>query len=263
MSERPARLAYIDCFSGVSGDMLLGALLHAGAPLADLRAGLARLPLVGYTLEAEEIENHGIRGVRAHVRLDDEAHAHRRLADITVLIEAASLPARARERALAIFQRLASAESVVHGVTPEEITFHEVGAIDSIVDIVGVALGLEALDISDLYCSELPLTSGRVTSAHGPLPVPAPATLELLKGTNAVWRPLDAQGELVTPTGAAVVAALAPLRAPHPPRDRDGLRLRDTRAALGELRPAGDWRGARRSKHPHARGSGRARGPDP
>jgi uncharacterized protein (TIGR00299 family) protein len=214
MRELPTKLAYIDCFSGVSGDMLLGALLHAGAPLDDLRAGLARLPLTGYTLEAEEIEDHGIRGIRAHVRIDGEEHAHRRLADITALIEAASLPARARERALAIFQRLANAEAAVHGVTPEEITFHEVGAVDSIVDIVGVALGLEALDISDLYCSELPLTSGRVSSAHGPLPVPAPATLELLKGTDAVWRPLDAQGELVTPTGAAVVAALARFERP-------------------------------------------------
>ncbi|HEX8730466.1 MAG TPA: nickel pincer cofactor biosynthesis protein LarC, partial [Ktedonobacterales bacterium] len=214
MAKRAARLAYLDCFSGVSGDMLLGALIHAGAPLDMLRAGLARLPLTGYTLEAEEISDHGIHGVRATVRLAGEEHAHRRLAEITALIEAAGLPARARERALAIFRRLAAAEGAVHGVAPEEITFHEVGAVDSIVDIVGAALGLEALDIGDLYCSELPLTSGRVKSSHGLLPVPGPATLELLKGTGAVWRPLDAQGELVTPTGAAVAATLARFERP-------------------------------------------------
>lgn len=208
-------LAYIDCFSGVSGDMLLGALLHAGAPLDDLRAGLARLPLTGYTLEAEEISDHSIRGVRARVRLDESVeHAHRRLADVTAIIAAGKLPDRARERALAIFQRLAKAEGAIHGIAPEEVTFHEVGAVDSIVDTVGVALGLESLDIADVYCSELPLTSGRVKSAHGALPVPAPATLELLKGTDATWRPLDAQGELVTPTGAAVVATLARFERP-------------------------------------------------
>ncbi len=203
-------LAYVDCFSGVSGDMLLGALLHAGAPLDALRAGLARLPLTGYTLEAEAVSEHGISGVRARVRLEAaEKQAHRRLAEVTAIIAAGDRPARARERARAIFQRLAEAEGVIHGVAPEEVTFHEVGAVDSIVDTVGVALGLELLDIGELYCSELPLTSGRVRAAHGALPVPAPATLELLKGTDAVWRPVATEGELVTPTGAAVVATLA------------------------------------------------------
>ncbi|HET9109995.1 MAG TPA: nickel pincer cofactor biosynthesis protein LarC [Ktedonobacterales bacterium] len=207
-------LAYVDCFSGVSGDMLLGALLHAGAALDDLRVGLARLPLTGYMLEADDINDHGIRGVRAHVRMDDTEQAHRRLADVEAIITAAGLPERASERALVIFRRLAAAEGVVHGIAPEAVSFHEVGAVDSIVDTVGVALGLELLGIDDLYCSELPLTSGRVRSAHGPLPVPAPATLELLKGTGATWRPVDAEGELVTPTGAAVVAALARFERP-------------------------------------------------
>ncbi|HEX2349946.1 MAG TPA: LarC family nickel insertion protein, partial [Ktedonobacterales bacterium] len=173
-------LAYVDCFSGVSGDMLLGALLHAGVALDDLRAGLARLPLAGYTLEADAVSEHGIRGVRARVRQTQTEHAHRRLADVSAIIAAGGLPQRAEQRALAIFRRLAEAEGAVHGVTPEEITFHEVGAVDSIVDTVGVALGLELLGVDDLYCSELPLTSGRVRAAHGALPVPAPATLELL-----------------------------------------------------------------------------------
>ena len=207
-------LAYVDCFSGVSGDMLLGALLHAGVALDDLRAGLARLPLTGYTVEADDISDHGIRGVRAHVWVDETEHAHRRLADVEAIIAAGGLPERARERALAIFRRLAAAEGAVHGIAPEEVTFHEVGAVDSIIDTVGVALGLELLGVDDLYCSELPLTSGRVRSAHGPLPVPAPATLELLKGTDAVWRPVPTEGELVTPTGAAVVAALARFERP-------------------------------------------------
>ncbi len=208
-------LAYLDCFSGVSGDMLLGALIHAGVSLDDLRAGLARLPLTGYSLEAEEVSEHGIRGVRAKVRLDEsEEHAHRRLADITDIIAAGGLPSRASERAVTIFQRLAAAEAAVHGVAADEVTFHEVGAVDSIIDTVGVALGFELLGVERLYCSELPLTSGRVRSAHGPLPVPAPATLELLKGTDAVWRPVQTEGELVTPTGAAVVAALASFERP-------------------------------------------------
>ena len=208
-------LGYLDLFSGASGDMLLGALIHAGAPLDDLRAGLARLPLNGYTLEAEEVSDHGIRGVRAHVRLDGAVeHAHRRLADVRATIEAGGLPERARIQALAIFQRLAEAEGAIHGVAPDEVTFHEVGAVDSIVDTVGVALGLDLLGVDDLYCSELPLTSGRARSSHGPIPVPAPATLELLKGTDAVWRPVPGEGELVTPTGAAIVAALARFERP-------------------------------------------------
>jgi pyridinium-3,5-bisthiocarboxylic acid mononucleotide nickel chelatase len=208
-------LLWLDCFSGISGDMLLGALLDAGLDLAALRGALAPLPLSGYALEAEPVTEHGISGTRLHVRLDERAPpAHRRLADIIALLDAASLPQRAYMRALAVFQRLAEAEATIHGTTPEEVTFHEVGAADSIVDIVGAALALDLLDITDIYCSELPLTSGRVRSAHGALPVPAPATLELLRGTDAVWRSVPTEGELVTPTGAAIVAALARFERP-------------------------------------------------
>ena len=203
-------LLWLDCFSGISGDMLLGALLDAGLDLDALRDGLATLPLSGYTLEAADVTEHGISGARLHVLLDERApHAHRRLADIIALMDAAQLPQRAHERALAVFRRLAEAEGAIHGTSPDEVTFHEVGAVDSIVDIVGAALALDMLDIDDVYCSELPLTSGRVRSAHGALPVPAPATLELLRGTNAIWRSVPAEGELVTPTGAALVATLA------------------------------------------------------
>jgi len=209
------KLAYLDCFSGVSGDMLLGALLDAGLPLAELRAGLAALPLTGFELAAEPVTDHGIHGTRAVVRLDDAApHEHRRIADIETLLASSALRPRVRERALAIFRRLAAAEARIHGTTPEAVTFHEVGAVDAIVDITGATLGLELLGVEELYCSELPLTSGHVRSAHGPLPVPAPATLELLRETGARWRSVPAEGELVTPTGAAIIATLARFERP-------------------------------------------------
>jgi uncharacterized protein (TIGR00299 family) protein len=203
-------LAYLDCFSGISGDMLLGALLHAGLGLEDLRAGLATLPLSGYTLEAERVTDHSLSGVRCVVRVEEpDPHGHRHLREIREILAAGRLPERAHERALAIFTRLAEAEGAIHGVSPEEVGFHEVGAVDSIVDIVGTALGFELLGIEEIYCSELPLTSGRVRSSHGPLPVPAPATLELLKDSGVVWKTVPGEGELVTPTGAAVSATLA------------------------------------------------------
>ncbi len=208
-------IAYLDCFSGISGDMLLGALIDAGVSLEALRAGLAALPLAGYSLEAERVTDHGISGTRAVVRVEDGIQQElRHLAEIDALIEVANLPPRAAARAHAIFARLAAAEATIHGTTPQEVHFHEVGAVDSIVDIVGGALGLELLGVDEVYCSELPLTSGRVKAAHGALPVPAPATVELLKGTDAVWRPVATEGELVTPTGAAFAATLARFERP-------------------------------------------------
>lgn len=208
-------IAYVDCFSGISGDMLLGALLDAGLDLEALRAGLASLPLAGYTLAAERVTDHSISGTRALVKLDaTESQEHRHLAQIEAQIDAAALPERAQARAKAIFRRLGEAEARIHNTSVEEVHFHEVGAVDSIVDIVGVALGFELLGVEEVYCSELPLTSGRTRSEHGPLPVPAPATLELLRETGAVWRSVAAEGELVTPTGAAVVTALARFERP-------------------------------------------------
>src|SRR5579875_1053861 len=144
-------IAYVDCFSGISGDMLLGALLDAGLSLDALRSGLATLPLTGYTLSAERVTDHGISGTRARVILDEgEAsdHQHRRLQDIAELL-AQGLAPHVHERTMAIFRRLAEAEGAVHGVAPEEVTFHEVGAVDSIVDIAGVVLGLDLLGITD------------------------------------------------------------------------------------------------------------------
>lgn len=212
-------LAYLDCFSGISGDMLLGALLDAGLDLEALRTGLASLPLARYTLTVEPVTEHGVSGMRARVLVDglvdgSAPQEHRRLAEVEAILNAGGLPERARETALVVFRRLAAAEAAIHGTTPQQVTFHEVGAVDSLVDIAGAALGLELLGVTEIYCSELPLTSGRVTSAHGALPVPAPATVELLKETGAMWRPVPTEGELVTPTGAAILATLARFERP-------------------------------------------------
>ena len=228
-------IAYLDCFSGISGDMLLGALLDAGLDAATLRKGLAALDLPGWSLDARRVTEHGISGTRVTVSVAAEedrgaevpahearvespsvpAHAeHRAYRDIVALIERSRLSARVQEQTLAAFGRLAAAEAQVHGTTPDAVTFHEVGAVDSIVDIAGAYIAFEALGVTQIYCSPLPLTTGRVKSAHGALPVPAPAVLALLAGTGAEWVPVEAargaraeaRGELVTPTGALFAA---------------------------------------------------------
>ncbi|MBO0777533.1 MAG: nickel pincer cofactor biosynthesis protein LarC [Ktedonobacteraceae bacterium] len=208
------RIAYLDCHSGISGDMFLGALLNAGLPLETLREQLALLPVTGYQLKLEPFEDKGIRGARLDVALDQQDQPHRHLSDIETILRSSGLPERVRETALAIFRRLGEAEAHVHGTTIEEVHFHEVGAVDAIVDITGAAIGIEALGISQLYASSLPLTTGRVRTAHGLLPVPAPATLEILRRVNAPWKSCPVEGELVTPTGAAILATLARFETP-------------------------------------------------
>jgi uncharacterized protein (TIGR00299 family) protein len=206
-------IAVLDCFSGISGDMLLGALVDAGVDVGALRAGLSSLELSGWRLEVERASDHGLAGTRAHVVVDGaDAQPHRHLAEVEAVLAAAGLPERTHTRALAVFHRLAVAEAAVHGTTIEAIEFHEVGAVDSIVDVAGVALGLELLGIEKLYCASVPMpTGGFVATQHGSLPVPAPATLALLTGSGiAIHRPPeDVSAELVTPTGAAIIAALA------------------------------------------------------
>lgn len=209
------RIAYLDCFSGVSGDMLLGALLDAGAPLEVLRTELGKLPLTGYRLEATKAQRASIAATKATVALEEAKQPHRRLPDILSLIEQSSLPPDDKQRAGDVFRRLADAEARVHGREPESVDFHEVGAVDAIVDVVGAVVGLRLLGIEALYCSPLPAGGGAVAAAHGELPVPAPATLELLARAGA---PLaggpDAAVELVTPTGAALVTTLARFERP-------------------------------------------------
>lgn len=208
------RIAYLDCHSGISGDMFLGAMLDAGFPLATLRHALASLPVSGYQLKLEQFQDKGIRGARFVVALAEQEQPTRHFSDIVTLLQAATLSSSARERAIAMFRCIAEAEAAVHGSTLEEVHFHEVGAIDAIVDIVGAALAVETLGIETLYASALPLSSGHVKTAHGLLPVPAPATLEILRRVSAPWRPCPVEGEMVTPTGAAILATLARFETP-------------------------------------------------
>ncbi len=202
------RIAYWDCFSGISGDMALGALLDAGLDLDHLRMELQKLSVGGWEIEAERVVRYGIGGTKAHVRTQPQ-HVHRRLADIRTILHQSSLDPRVRDRAFAVFGRLADAEGYVHGVGADAVHFHEVGALDAIVDIVGVVIGLALLDIEEVYASPLPLGSGWIKAAHGLIPVPGPAVLQLL---GAVQAPITADTtpfELVTPTGAALLAEFA------------------------------------------------------
>jgi uncharacterized protein (TIGR00299 family) protein len=199
------RTLYIDCIGGVAGDMLLGALLDAGASVDLTPFDLA--------IETGKAERHGIAATTTRI-VGAAEQPHRDWATIRTLIDGAGLPERARERAQEAFRRLAIAEGRIHDVEPERVHFHEVGAIDAIGEIAGVALALESLAIDRVVCSPLPLGRGFVDAAHGRLPLPAPATVELLRGAPVYG--VEIELELVTPTGAALVAALADSFGPLP-----------------------------------------------
>jgi uncharacterized protein (TIGR00299 family) protein len=207
-------IAYLDCHSGISGNMFLGAMLDAGLGLDTLKHALSGLPVAGYELVLERFQDKGIQGSHFDVVLAEQQQQTRHLSDIVTLIESATLSSRVREMAIAIFQRLAEAEATVHGTSIEDVHFHEVGAIDAIVDITGAAIAIEAMGITQLYASPLPMSSGHVQTSHGLMPVPAPATLEILRRVAAPWRPCPVEGELVTPTGAAILATLAQFQMP-------------------------------------------------
>jgi uncharacterized protein (TIGR00299 family) protein len=210
-------VAYFDAPSGISGDMSLGALIDAGLSLDALAQGLREaLPDLGsYRLATEPAMQHGIGGTRLWVVLDaDDLQPQRDWRTIRAMIERSELPEMARVNALAIFGALAAAEAKIHGVPVEEVHFHEVGAVDSIVDIVGVALGLHLLGVERVFCSPLRDGRGTTRSQHGIIPIPAPATLALLAAANAPLLEAPTDRELVTPTGAAIVAALAEFRQP-------------------------------------------------
>jgi pyridinium-3,5-bisthiocarboxylic acid mononucleotide nickel chelatase len=209
------KILYFDCFAGIAGDMTVAALLELGLPLELLREGLAALPFSGYTLESKPVLRHGISGTSFQVNLTEADQPHRHYSGIAAMIEAAPLNARVKELSGRIFRRLAEAEAKVHGVALERVHFHEVGAVDSIADIVGVAIGLDYLGVEKVYSSGLPFGRGFVQTAHGRLPVPTPATALLMAGI-----PLTSDigaGERVTPTGAAILAALAEGFGPPPP----------------------------------------------
>jgi len=222
-----AKVAYFDCFSGCSGDMLLGALIDAGLPLGTLKKGLSSLTVHGYKLSAGKVKRSSITATKFTVTMDDtEAQPARFLKDILMLIKTSRLPKNVKNTASTIFQRLGEAESKMHGIPLERVHFHEVGAVDSIIDIIGVAFALDALKIERFYSSPLPLGSGTVSAAHGILPVPAPATLRLIEMSNApvIDFPKQSQpeAELVTPTGAAVVTTLAEFSRPSMTMERVG-----------------------------------------
>ena len=200
-------LAYFDCFSGISGDMTLGALVDAGFPLEVLRAELAKLDLTDYTLSSEKVRRSGISATKVHVVLDKKEQPARHLADISRIINSSSLSPVIQQKSLAIFHRLAEVEAKVHGTTPDRVHFHEVGAVDALVDIVGSVIGLEHLGITEIIGSPVNVGSGTVHMAHGKLPVPAPATVELLR--NIPLYSSSITFELTTPTGAAIISTLA------------------------------------------------------
>lgn len=251
------RTLYLDCFSGIAGDMLVGALLDLGAPVDIVREGLEALGVEGWEIDVAEVERGAIRATKFAVRVAGHAadsrahtshqHAHsdtpeRGLREVRAIIEAAPLAEPVKVRAIAAFRTLAEAEGRVHGRPAEEVHFHEVGAVDAICDIVGAAIALDALAVDDVRVGPIHAGSGFVTCAHGTLPVPAPATLECLVGFDV--RLDEGRGELVTPTGACLLAAVASPGAPASLRVERvgyGAGTRDTkdvpnvlRAVLGE-----------------------------
>ena len=224
------RLAYFDCPSGAAGDMILGALVDAGLGWEDLRADLERLALPGYALERREVMKGAFRATKVEVHVAEPGHhgsheapahghaphqPHRTLPVIRELIARSTLPDSVKASAIRIFARLAEAEGRVHAASPDTVPFHDVGAVDAIVDIVGACIGLHRLGIDAVHCSALPIGGGMVSGPHGRIPVPAPGTAELLKGFPVV--DTGVQRELVTPTGAAILTTLAAAAGRMPP----------------------------------------------
>lgn len=200
------RIAYFDCFAGISGDMTLGALLDAGADETAFRQELGKLQGIKFDLEISKVVKNGIRATDVRVVTGHEHH-HRKLKDVSEIINSGTLSETVKTQAIGIFRNLAEAEAAVHDSGPEEICFHEIGAVDAIVDIVGTAVGIELLGIEQVCASPLPMGRGFVDTAHGKIPLPAPATVELLKGIPIYSAGIE--GELVTPTGAAIIRTLA------------------------------------------------------
>lgn len=200
------KVAYFDCFAGISGDMTLGALVDAGLSFAALKSELDKLSVREFTLSQRRVEKHGIAGTKIDVNAR-EGHVHRHLKDVLEIINSSAISASAKEKAARVFQKLAEAEAKIHGTTIEAVHFHEVGAVDAIVDVVGAIVGLELLGIEAIYASKFRFGSGHTRGAHGAMPVPVPAVVEMTKGFPT--ERTDIPYELVTPTGAALLTALA------------------------------------------------------
>lgn len=200
------KAAYLDLFTGLSGDIFLGMLVDAGAELKEIARALRALPVKGYRLEFSRVARGAVSCGHVDVHVRHHGHHHTDAGDILKMLRRSKLPPRARDRAVCAFERLAQAEAKVHGTTPEKVHFHEVGAIDSIVDTVGSCVGLELLGVDQVYCSAVPVGRGAIRMEHGELPSPGPATMHLLKGFPTVG--IDVAMETVTPTGASLLAAL-------------------------------------------------------
>jgi uncharacterized protein (TIGR00299 family) protein len=209
------RIAYFDCFSGISGDMILGALVDTGLPVEELRSGISKLKLPGVDLKAEKVKRGGFAGTKVQVITPHEPHPHRHLSDILDILEQSDLGADVTLTARQIFKRLAEAEATVHGLPVAKVHFHEVGALDTIVDVTGAVIGLHALQIEEVYASAINVGGGKVRASHGELPVPAPGTTALLQGVPVYGSPVEA--ELATPTGAAIITTVAKSFGPLPP----------------------------------------------
>ncbi|HXG15780.1 MAG TPA: nickel pincer cofactor biosynthesis protein LarC [Calidithermus sp.] len=201
------RVAYFDCPSGAAGDMIVAALLDAGAPQAELEDALRSLKLPGWRLEVREVRKAGFRARKVDVEVTAAGPHHRTLADILGILEQSALPAAVRARAARIFTRLAEAEARVHGTSLEHVHLHDVGAVDALVDVTGAVVALDLLGVETVHVSALPLGAGLVDGPHGPIPVPGPATAELVRGFPVV--DAGVRAELLTPTGAAILTTLA------------------------------------------------------
>ncbi|MFQ3574778.1 MAG: nickel pincer cofactor biosynthesis protein LarC [Thermodesulfovibrionales bacterium] len=200
-------IAYIDCFSGISGDMLLGALVDSGVPLEYIKETIDAVPIDGYEISERKVSRCGIQATKIDVDVHRHIRHHVRWGDIFNLLDSAKIPDKVKTKALNIFRAIFSAEAKVHGCAMEDVHLHELGGIDCIVDIVGGVSGLYYLGIDEVYVSDINLGSGMVKTSHGMLPVPAPATIELLKGFRSYKS--EIQHELTTPTGAAILRNIA------------------------------------------------------
>lgn len=209
MNEASSKKAvYFDCYSGISGDMILGALLDCGVDLGALTASLTSLPLKGWRLKKEKVKMHGLVAAGVTV-VTEEVSRPRHLPEILQMITGSALPEPVKNKSVKVFQALARAEAAVHDMPAEKVHFHEVGAVDAIIDIVGSVTALYLLEADLVYCSPLPMGNGMTGTAHGLIPLPAPATLELIKQRQVPVYGKDVGMELVTPTGAAIVTTLA------------------------------------------------------
>jgi hypothetical protein len=199
------KLAYFDCPAGVSGDMLIGALVDCGVSIEEIKEGLSLLPIQDFEISVKRVNKMGLISTQVEILVQDK-FKERRLAEIISVIQESRLPEKIKEKGLAVFQRIGSVEAGIHGLDVEEVHLHELGGLDTIIDVVGVFLGMEILEIDKVFASPLPLGTGFIQSAHGTIPLPAPATLALLEGVPVVGSELKV--ELVTPTGAALLTSL-------------------------------------------------------